>query len=161
MIFKGCSSNSHASHEQTCRAHASAPINSRLNLVVRSPTPLWVGSKCLLAFQRVPVTPGTSLHFFAMLLPERPQKSSIQLLPNRLPVFTFSFLLPFSCPSLSPHSSSSSLDSNVHPIPGLIFPCSVYAGKVTWWGNSVQCCTCSKWVHLKVFTTFPLQIQSS
>ena len=23
------------------------------------------------------------------------------------------------------------------------------AGNVTWWGRSVQCCTCSNWVHLK------------
>ena len=31
------------------------------------PDPVWVGSKWLLAFPRVPVTPGTPLHFFAML----------------------------------------------------------------------------------------------
>ena len=59
------------------------------------PNPIWVGSKWLLAFPRVPATPGTSLHFFAMLPPERPQKGSTQLLQNRSPVFTFSFLLPF------------------------------------------------------------------
>ena len=34
------------------------------------PDPIWVGSKWLLAFPRVPVTPGTPLHFFAMLPPE-------------------------------------------------------------------------------------------
>ena len=33
------------------------------------PDPVWVGSKWLLAFPRVPVAPGTRLHFFAMLLP--------------------------------------------------------------------------------------------
>ena len=38
---------------------------------------------------------------------------------------------------------------SVHPIPGPIFPCSVCTGNVTWWGKSVQCCTCSKWVHLR------------
>ena len=37
------------------------------------PSPVWVGSKWLLAFPRVPVTPGTPLHFFAMLAFERPQ----------------------------------------------------------------------------------------
>ena len=58
------------------------------------PNPVWVGSKWLLAFPRVPVTPGTPLHFFAMLPPERPQKGSTQPLQNRSPVFTFSFLLP-------------------------------------------------------------------
>ena len=41
------------------------------------------------------------------------------------------------------------MSSNVHPNPGPIFPCSVCAGNVTWWGKSVQCCTCSKWVHLR------------
>ena len=40
------------------------------------------------------------------------------------------------------------MSSNVHPNPGPIFPCSECAGNVTWRGNSVQCCTCSKWVHL-------------
>ena len=38
---------------------------------------------------------------------------------------------------------------NVHPNPGPIFPCSVCAGNVTWRGKSVQCCACSKWVHLR------------
>ena len=37
------------------------------------PDPFWVGSKWLLAFPRVPATPDTLLHFFAMLPPERSQ----------------------------------------------------------------------------------------
>ena len=41
------------------------------------------------------------------------------------------------------------MSSNVHPNPGPIFPCSVCAENVTWQGKSVQCCTCSKWVHLR------------
>ena len=41
------------------------------------------------------------------------------------------------------------MSGNVHPNPGPIFPCSVCAGNVTWRGKSVQCCTCSKWVHLR------------
>ena len=41
------------------------------------------------------------------------------------------------------------MSSNVHPNPGSIFPCSVCAGNVTWRGKSVQCCTCSNWVHLR------------
>ena len=36
------------------------------------------------------------------------------------------------------------MSGNVHPNPGLIFPCSVCTGNVTWRGKSVQCCTCSK-----------------
>ena len=70
------------------------------------PDSVWVGSKWLLAFPRVPVTPGTPLHFFAMLPPERPQEGSTQHLQNRSPVFTISSPLPYSCPSFSPHSSS-------------------------------------------------------
>ena len=52
------------------------------------------------------------------------------------------------------------MSGNVHPNPGPVFPCSVRAGNVTWRGKSVQCCTCSKWVHPRC-STFPLQIQNS
>ena len=41
------------------------------------------------------------------------------------------------------------MSGNVYLNPGPIFPCSVCAGNVTWRGKSVQCCTCSKWVHLR------------
>ena len=41
------------------------------------------------------------------------------------------------------------MSGNVHPNPGPIFPCSVCAGNVIWRGKSVQCCTCSKRVHLR------------
>ena len=41
------------------------------------------------------------------------------------------------------------MSHNVHPNPGPIFPCLVSAGNVTWRCRSVQCSTCSKWVHLK------------
>ena len=41
------------------------------------------------------------------------------------------------------------MSGSVHPNPGPIFPCSVCAGNVTWRGKSVQCCACSKWVHLR------------
>ena len=40
------------------------------------------------------------------------------------------------------------ISDNVHPNPGPIF-CSVCAGNVTWRGKSGQCCTYSKWVHLR------------
>ena len=64
----------------------------------------------------------------------------------------FSLFL-FSCPSLALLHLLILLlllmSSNVHPNPGPIFPCSVCTGNVTWWGKSVQCCACSKWVHLR------------
>ena len=113
------------------------------------PDPVWVGSKWLLAFPKVPVTSGTPLHFFAMLPPERPQKGSTQHLQNRSPVFAFSFLLPYSCPSWFLILLLLLMSGNVHPNPGPIFPCSVCAGNVIWWGKPVQCCTCSKWVPLR------------
>ena len=114
----------------------SAPINNRLNVVERSPTP----SKWLLAFPRVPGTRGTPLYISAMLPPEQQQKGSSQLLQNWSPVFSFFF----SCPSLSLLRLLILLlllmSGNVHPNPGSIFPCSVCAGNVTWRGKSVQCC---------------------
>ena len=64
----------------------------------------------------------------------------------------FSLFL-FSCPSLALLRLLILLlllmSGNVHPNPGPIFPCSVCAGNVTWQGKSVQCCACSKWVHLR------------
>ena len=41
------------------------------------------------------------------------------------------------------------MSGKVDPNPGHVFPCSVCAGNVTWRDRSVQCCTCSRWVHLK------------
>ena len=41
------------------------------------------------------------------------------------------------------------MSGNVYPNPCPVFPCSVCAGNVTWPGRSVQCCTRSKWIHLK------------
>ena len=41
------------------------------------------------------------------------------------------------------------MSGNAHPNPVPIFPCSVCAGYLTCRGKSVQCCTCSKWVHLR------------
>ena len=46
------------------------------------------------------------------------------------------------------------MSSNVHPNPGPIFPRLVCAGNVTWRGKSVQCCTCSNWVHLRCSEIF-------
>ena len=62
-------------------------------------------------------------------------------------------LFPLSCPTLALLRLLILLlllmSGNVHSNPGPIFPCSVWAGNVTWRGKSVQCCTCSKWVHLR------------
>ena len=108
------------------------------------PDPVWVGSKWPLAFPRVPVTPGTPLHFFAMLpLNDRRRATHSFFKIGRL----FSLFL-FSCSSLALfHLLLLLMSGNVHPNPGPIFPCSVCTGNVTLRGKSVQCCTWSKWVH--------------
>ena len=100
---------------------------------------------------RVPVTAGTPLYFFAMLPHERPQRAAHSFFKiGRL--FSL-FLFHFSCPSRALLCLLILLlllmSGNVHPNPGPIFPCSVCAGNVTWQGKSVQCCACSKRVHLR------------
>ena len=113
------------------------------------PEPVWVGSKWLLAFLRVPLTLGTPLHFLLCcpLNDRRRAAHSFFKIDHMLS------LVLFSCPSLALLRLLFLLlllkSGNVHPNPGPIFPCSVCTGNVTWQGKSVQCCTCSKWVHLR------------
>ena len=116
------------------------------------PDPVWVGSKWLLDFPRIPATPGTPLHFFAMLPPERQHTASLKSVacflfsPARLRLLILLLLL---------------MSGNVHPNPGphlsllcVRWKCDL-AGKV------------SARLHLlqlgssKVLTTLPLQIQNS
>ena len=81
-------------------------------------------------------------HFFAVQPPERLQKGSMQPLLNQP---------AFSCLSLARLLILLLLlmSGNIHPNPCPVYPCSVCTGNVTWRGRSVQCCTCSTWVHLK------------
>ena len=115
-----------------------------------APEPVWIGSKWLLAFPRVPVTPGTPLHFLLCcpLNDRRRAAHSIYKIGRLFLPFLFS------CPTLALLRLLILLllllmSGKVHPNPGPIFPCSVCTGNVTWRGKSVQCCTCSKWVHLR------------
>ena len=88
-----CYTNVHwQQHPLKSRSDA-APINSRLNVVVRSPTPFGLGRNGCWPL-RGSQLPRALPSFFAMLPPERPQKGSTQLLQNRSPVFSFSLLLP-------------------------------------------------------------------
>ena len=109
------------------------------------PNPDWVALKLLLAFSRVPVTPDTPLTQ-TIFLP-----CSLLNHRRRVPrsLFKISLSSLFSCLSLAHLLIFLLMSSNVHPSPCPIFPCSVCAGNVTWRGRSVQCCTCSDWVHLK------------
>ena len=113
------------------------------------PDPVWVGSKWLLDFPRVPVTPRTPLYFLlcCSLIDRRRAAHSFLKIGC---LFSFSL---FSC--LSPACFRLLIfllllmSGNVQPNPGPIFPCSVGAVNVTWPGKSVQCCTCYKSIHLR------------
>ena len=110
------------------------------------PGPVWVGSKWLLAFPRVPVTPGTPHSFFRYAAPwttaEGQHTASLKSVACSYFFFSPALLRLLILLLLL-------MSGNVHPNPGPIFPCSVCAGNVTWRGKSVQCCACSKWVHLR------------
>ena len=126
-----------------------APINSRLNLVVRSPAPFGLGQNGCWP-SRGSQLPQALPFIFSLCChlndPRRAAHSIFKI--GRL----FSLFL-FSCPSLSLLRLLILLlllmSGNVHPNPGPIFPCSVCTGNATWRGKSVQCCACSKWVHLR------------
>ena len=114
-------------------------------MVVRSPTPFRLGRNGCWP-SRGSQLPRALSFIFSLCCPlndRRRVAHSFFKIDGLLSLFLFS------CPSSSPHSSPSLMSSNVHPNPGPMFPCSVCAGNVTWWGKSVQCCTCSKWVHVR------------
>ena len=127
----------------------SAPINSRLNVVVRSPTPFGLGQNGCWP-SRGSLLPRVLPYIFSLCcsLNDRRRAAHSIYKINRL----FS-LFPLSCPTFALLRLLILLlllmSGNVHPNPGSIFPCSVCAGNVTWRGKSVLCCTCSKWVHLR------------
>ena len=87
-------------------------------------------------------------HFFAVLPPERPCRRAAR---SFFKIGRLSSL--FSCLSLVRFRLLVFIlllnSDNVHHNPGPVFRFSVCAGNVTWRGRSVQCCTWSKWVHLR------------
>ena len=127
---------------------SSAPINSRLNVVVRSPTPFGLGRNgCLTS--RGSQLPRALPFIFSLCCPVNNRRRAAH---SFLKIGRLSSLSLFSCPffvRLCLLILLRLMSGNVHPNPGPIFPCSVCAGNVTWRGRSVQCCTCFKWVHLR------------
>ena len=125
------------------------PINSRLNVMVRSPTPFWLGRNGCWTSQK-PQLPLALPFIFSLCYPLNDRRRAAH---SFLKIGCLFFLFRFCCPSLARLCLLILLlllmSGNVHPNPGPIFPCSVCAGNVTWRGKSVQCCTCSKWVHLR------------
>ena len=108
------------------------------------PYPVWFGSKWLLAFPRVPVTPGTPLTqtVFLPCCPLNGWRRAVRsffkmvaclflscLFLARLRLFILLLLL---------------MNGSIHPKPGRVLLCSACAGNVTWRGRSVKCCTCFK-----------------
>ena len=117
--------------------------------MVRSPTPFGLGRNGCWISRGSQLPPAHSF-IFSLCCPlnDRRRAAHIFLKIGRL----FSLSL-FSCPSLARLRLLNLLlflmSGNVYLNPGPIIPCSVCAGNVTWRGKSVQCCTCSKWVHLR------------
>ena len=109
--------------------------------------PVWLGLKWLLVFPRVPVTPGTPFTQ-TIFSPCSHLNDRRRVVSSFLKIGLSSL---FSCLSLARLFILLLLlmSGNVQPNFCPVFPCSVCAGNVTWWGRSVQCCTCSNWVHLK------------
>ena len=131
-----------------------APINSRLNVVVRSPTPFGLGQNgCW-------TSPESQLlralpFIFSLCCPLNDRRRTAHSFHKIGRLFS---LFLFCCPSLARLRLLILLlllmSGNVHPNTGTIFTYSVCAGNVTWRGKSVQCCTCSKWVHLRCSQLF-------
>ena len=127
-----------------------APINSRLNVVVHSPAPFGLGRNGCWP-SRGSQLPGALPFIFSLCCPLNDRRRAAHSIFKIGRLFSL-FLL--SCPTLALLRLQILLllllmSGNVHPNPGPVFPCSVCAGNVTWRGKSVQCCACSKWVHLR------------
>ena len=125
-----------------------APNNSRLNVVVRSPTPFGLGRNGCWP-SRGSQLPRALPLIFSLCCPLNDRRRAAHSFFKIGRLFSLFF---FSCPSLALLRLLILfllMSGNVHPNPGPMFPCSMCDGNVTWWGKSVQCCTCSKWVHLR------------
>ena len=126
--------DSQTEHERT------ALINSRLNVVVRSPAPFGLGRNDCWS-SRGSQLPRALPFVFSLCCPLNDRRRAAHSLFKIGRLFSL-FLLY--CPSFALLRLLILLlllmSGNVHSNPGPIFPCSVCAGNVTWRGKSVQCC---------------------
>ena len=124
-----------------------APINNRLNVMVRPPNPFGLGRNVCWP-SRGSQLPRALPFIFSLCCPLNDRSRAAHSFFKMARLFS---LFLFSFPSLALLCLLILLlllmSSNVHPNPGLIFPCSVCAGNATWRAKSVQCSTCSKWVY--------------
>ena len=120
-------------------------------MVVRSRTPFGLGRNGCLP-SRGSQLPQALPFIFSLCCPLNDRRRAAHSFFKIGRLFSL-FLFLFSCPSLALLRHLILLlllmSGNVHPNPGPIFPCSVCVGNVTRRGKSVQCCACSKWVHLR------------
>ena len=124
------------------KTFGTAPINSRLNVVV--------GSQLLQALSFI----------FSLCCPLNDHRRTAHSIYKIGRLFS---LFLFSCPTLALLCLLILLlllmSGDVHPNPGPIFLCSMCAGNVTWRSKSVQCCTFSKWVHLRCSQLFSPKLE--
>ena len=132
----------------------SAPINSRLNVVVRSPTPFGSDRNGCWP-SRGSQLPRAHPFIFSLCCPLNDRRRAAQ---SFFKIGRLLSLFLLSCLSLALFRLLILLlllmSGNVHPKPGPIFLCSVCAGNVAWWGKSEQCCTCFKWFHPRCLQLF-------
>ena len=118
-------------------------------MVVQSPTPFGLGRNGCWP-SRESQLPQALPYIFSLCCPLNDCRRAAHSIYKIGRLFS---LFPPSCPTLALLRLLILLlllmSGNIHPNPGPIFPCSVCTGNVTWWGKSVLCCTCSKWVHLR------------
>ena len=118
-------------------------------MVVRSPAPFGLGRNGCWPSQGSQL-PRVLPYIFSLCCPLNDRRRTAH---NIYKIGRLFSLFSLSCPTLALLRLLILLlllmSGNVYPNPGPIFPCSVCAGNVTWRGKSVQCCTCSKWVHLR------------
>ena len=118
-------------------------------MVLRSPTPFGLGQNGCWP-SRGSQLPRALSFIFSLCCPLKYCRRAAHSIYKIGRLFS---LFLFSCPTLALLRLLILLlllmSGNVHPNHGPIFPCSVLAGNVTWRGKSVECCTCSKWVHLR------------
>ena len=126
-----------------------APINSRLNVVMRSPAPFGLGRNSCWPFRGSQLPRALPIHF-SLCCPLNDRKRAAHSIFKIGRLFSL-FLLSCPTPALLCVLILLLLllSRNIHPNPGPIFPCFVCAENMTRRGKSVQCCTCSKWVHLR------------
>ena len=125
------------------------------------PDPVWVGSKWLLAFPRVPVTPSTRLLFFRYAAPwtiaEGQHTASTKSVSCFLFLFSPALLLPFFVSSFFSFSWWAVLLILIQA-PSFLALCALEM----WPGEASQCNAApAPNGPSKVLTTFPVQIQSS